>query len=288
MVEVVIITGATASGKSARALEYARTHNGVIINADALQQYADLPILSARPREYDGIGHELYGFLDPFATSDAKQWCTMAVQAVERAIANGQTPIIVGGTGMYLYSLIHGLSPMPDLPKPAPTSTETPLLYRQLQLVDPQWAGQIQPTDRQRIIRGLHVFHHTNRPLSDWHNEPPIAYLKYPYKMMHITCPPEQNRLNIQQRLERDFAQMQDEMLKFCQKYPNLPENTPIFRIIGAWNLWQLAHGRATSEQVKAEIYHLTCQYAKRQRTFLRNKLAIGNKKFYIGITERI
>lgn len=282
MAKVIIMTGATASGKSNQAIEHARAHNGVIINADALQQYTDLPILSARPLldnngEYAGIQHALYGILPPTAISDVKQWANDVVALVAQCHENDKTPIIVGGTGMYIYTLTHGLSPIPDMP-PAPHYPQTTAeLYRELLEIDPIWAQKNQPTDRQRIIRGLNVFHHTQKPLSEWHLLPPKPYLQPNYQLITIDCPAQQNRANIAHRLNRDFAKMQAEMLEFHQQNPNLTEKTPIFRILGAWQLWQWAGGKLNADECQKTIYTLTCQYAKRQRTFIRNKLQLGN-----------
>ncbi len=271
--KILIITGCTASGKSAFALEYAHKNNGVIINADALQQYQQLPILSAQPLDYQGISHELYGYLPPDAISNAHDWCKKAVDAINNAQKIGKNPIIVGGTGMYIKSLIAGLSPIPFVATNHDYTESTQQLYEKLFAIDKKWALSIMPQDRQRIIRGLNVFAATNKTLSDWHLVPKIPYITQEYDIKNIEMPTDILRTRIRQRLNQDFDNMVAEMAEFVKKFPNITENSPIMKIIGAKLLWQYHHQLRDLSNIQAEIFNQTCQYAKRQRTWFRHQL---------------
>src|SRR5438067_2700160 len=175
---VVIIAGPTASGKSALALELAAAFDGTIINADSLQIYRDLRILTARPDALATarVPHRLYGFLDAAERGSVGRWRESALAEIAAAHRAGRLPILVGGTGLYLSALQHGLAAIP--PIPPDIRAEAASMYRalggaaflgRLSALDPATASRLPPTDRQRLMRAWEVVRATGVPLGDWH-----------------------------------------------------------------------------------------------------------------------
>jgi tRNA dimethylallyltransferase len=183
--KVILIGGPTGSGKSAYASKLAQSHSGVILNADSLQVYRGLEILTAQPSLEDqrAIPHRLYGFLDPSESCSAGRWLSLVIPEIDAAHGNGQLPIVVGGTGLYLKTLLEGISAIPSIDldiRKKLQKRENP--YADLESVDPELASRLNPHDHQRIIRGLEVFYGTGKPLSFWQSQkptpPPYAFEK--------------------------------------------------------------------------------------------------------------
>ena len=181
----VLICGPTASGKSALALELAREFGGVVINADSMQVYAELRIITNRPTPADEASapHRLYGFRparEPYSTA---LWLADVRAALDEAGREGRLPIIVGGTGLYFKALTEGLSDIPDIPEEVRAryrllaQMEPPqALHAELARRDPLTAARLRPTDPQRIVRALEVLEATGRPLAEWQatKQPPL------------------------------------------------------------------------------------------------------------------
>ena len=170
---IALIAGPTASGKSALALHLAETANGVVINADASQVYADLRILSARPDEAEmaRAPHRLFGYRDAANACSAADWAEDAKAEIDAAHAAGQLPILVGGTGLYLRTLLYGIAPVPDIDpeiRSRVRSLPTHRAYFALTREDPEAAKRLAPQDTTRIARALEVIRSTGRTLSDW------------------------------------------------------------------------------------------------------------------------
>ena len=173
-----LIAGPTASGKSALALSLAKAlseqeQTGVIINADSMQVYADIPVLSAAPTEAEKeqCEHRLYGEWDGAEACSAAAWAQRAKVEIEHAHEAGKTPILVGGTGMYLKVLIEGIAPIPEidpLVREQVRALDTADAYASLQIEDPLRAAVLEPGDSQRIARALEVKRSTGVTLSDW------------------------------------------------------------------------------------------------------------------------
>ena len=172
-----LIAGPTASGKSALALEIARRERGTIINADAMQVYAGLPILTAQPSLEDRaeIPHELYEVFDPTERSSAGIWLVLAQEAIDRTVKAERTPIVVGGTGLYFKALLEGLAEIPSIPKDLRDAAQKlytelgPDAFRaELAKLDPASAEHIKPNDKQRLIRAYEVALHTGKPIGYW------------------------------------------------------------------------------------------------------------------------
>lgn len=175
--KIILVAGPTAAGKSALALDLARKTNGTIINADAMQIYDGLPILSAQPspEELAACPHELYGVLDPAEASSAGKWLELVRPVIQKIIDTGRTPILVGGTGLYFRALMGGLADIPPIPDGV--RAETQKLYDQIgeekfrKLLaerDPASAARIERNDRQRLIRAYEVVAHTEKSLGEW------------------------------------------------------------------------------------------------------------------------
>lgn len=170
---VVVIFGPTASGKSALAIEVAEKLGGEIINADSRQIYKGMPVMSACPsaEDYARVPHHLFEFLDPRERFSAGHWAEMAAEKIAEIQARGKLPVVVGGTGFYLRALMEGMSEIPEIPTVVEerfAEKSTSSLYADLLGFDPVLAQKLKPNDRQRILRAVTVFAHTQKTLSAW------------------------------------------------------------------------------------------------------------------------
>jgi hypothetical protein len=180
---VLVVAGPTASGKSALAARLARDFGGIVINADSMQVYRDLPILTAQPSAAAkaAVPHRLYGFLALDDVCSADRWATLARQEIGAAHDSGKLPILCGGTGLYLRALMHGFSPIPEVPAGVRQAARDLLeqigsvaLRERLAAGDPVSAARLHANDRQRIARAWEVLQATGRPISEWQALPPV------------------------------------------------------------------------------------------------------------------
>lgn len=280
---LVVIGGTTASGKSALALRLAERTGGVIVNADSMQLYGDLRVLTARPSPADEARapHRLYGVLDASRTGSAGDWLALVEPILAEGMADGRTLIVVGGTGLYLQSLLHGIAPVPDVPaairsriRAEAAGLPPPELHRRLAACDPAMAKLLRPSDPQRILRALEVMRATGRSLADWHAEPrrrvPLPERR---RCLALVPPPALVARRIAQRLDdmaRDGAL--DEVRRLLAR-ADVPAGSPVLRATGVPELRPVLEGRRDLAQGLAEVADRTRQYAKRQRTFLRHRL---------------
>jgi tRNA dimethylallyltransferase len=176
----ILLAGPTSSGKSALALRLAQAHGGVIINADSMQVYRDLRIITARPTpaEEATVPHRLYGHIDAAENYSVGRWCVDATAALADAARGGLRPILVGGTGLYFKALTQGLAAVPPVPAEVRAVVRRRLkdegiapLYEELRQRDPGTASRLMPADRSRITRALEVVLATGRSLTDWHHD---------------------------------------------------------------------------------------------------------------------
>ena len=280
---LVVIGGTTASGKSALALRLAERSGGVIVNADSMQLYGDLRVLTARPSPADEAiaPHRLYGVLDASRTGSAGDWLALVEPIIAEAMAGGRTLIVVGGTGLYLQSLLHGIAPVPDVPAAIRSRTRAEAaglppqeLHRRLAACDPAMAKLLRPSDPQRILRALEVMEATGRSLADWHTEPRrLVPLPERRRCLALVPPPALVARRVAQRLDdmaRDGAL--DEVRRLLAR-PDVPADSPVLRATGVPELRPVLEGRRDLAQGLAEAAERTRQYAKRQRTFLRHRL---------------
>ena len=176
----VLIAGATASGKSALALALAQELGGTVINADSMQVYRDLRVITARPSEAEDarVPHRLYGHVDAAENYSTGRWCADAAAAIAQARAAGRLPILVGGTGLYFKALTRGLARIPPIPsalraglRERARAEGAAALYAELAACDAESARRLMPGDRMRILRALEVVRATGRSLADWQRE---------------------------------------------------------------------------------------------------------------------
>ena len=277
MKSVVIITGPTASGKSARALAVARAANGVVINADAMQCYAPLPILSAQPSvaERVNIPHRLYGFLQPEENLNAARWAELADAEIAAAHRAGLLPILCGGSGLYLKALTSGMARVPDIDPAVRQNLQLRLtaeglaeLYSELSHVDAELAARLKPTDTQRILRGLEVFIGTGKKLSDWQFDEHHQPTEYDFKWEIILPPREQLYENINVRTHQMItAGVLDEVCGV-----DIPEFSTAYKTHGYREFKSHLRGDISLDDAIAATQQVTRNYAKRQFTWWRGQ----------------
>lgn len=278
----ILIAGPTASGKSALALALARTCGGTIINADSMQVYRELRILTARPTVHDeaAVPHRLYGHVGVADGYSAAHWLTDVQAAIADVRKDGRTPIIVGGTGLYFMALTQGLSPIPSIPEEIrrhwrQTGLQTPAaeLHLELRRRDPVTAERIRDSDRQRIVRALEVFEATGKPLAEWQDEPGTPVLEAgDYLGLVVDLP----RADLYTRADRRFgammkqgAQEEAERVRQMQLAPDLPA----MRALGLAPLIAHIEGAMTLDEAREQSCRDTRHYIKRQLTWLRRNM---------------
>lgn len=274
----LIIAGPTASGKSGLALAIAREFDGIIINADSMQVYRELSILTARPgpSELAAAPHRLYGVLPASERCSAGRWCDMARQAM--ADAPMKLAIVTGGTGLYLRALSSGLSPIPDIPPAVMREGVARLvrigaaaLHEELVERDPETAQRLNPGDSQRILRAWLVFEATGRTLADWQREPPVGD-RAPY--LTFLLMPERQSLYaaIDGRFRRMVEQGAIEEARAFLALA-LDPSLPAMKAVGVRELGRHLAGEITLEGAIAAAQQETRRYAKRQITWLRHQM---------------
>ena len=273
----MVIAGPTASGKSGLALALSRLVPSLIINMDASQVYRDLRILSARPSaaEEAEVPHRLFGCIDGAQTCSAADWATLAKTAIAEARAIGRLPVLVGGTGLYMRTVLDGIAPVPPIDAVIRARVRAlPLAqaYAELAERDLQSAGRLNANDTSRIARALEVALSTGRTLTDWQAERVGGIADAVTLVPIILLPP---RDWIRDRCDARFDQML-EMGAFGEVAALLARQLdpalPVMRAIGVAEITAIladpSSRPATIEQAKAA----TRQYAKRQYTWFRNQ----------------
>jgi tRNA dimethylallyltransferase len=280
MVGVVIIAGPTASGKSALALALAQHYRGTIVNADALQCYRDLRIMTARPgpAEEARAPHRLYGFLDAAERGSAARWRDLALAEIARSLADNRLPILVGGTGLYLRALLGGLAPVPDIPPVI--REEAAALYRrlggaafceELARLDPASATRFPPGDRTRLTRAYEVVRATGTPIGQWQARP-ISVAPYRFATV-LLMPP---RAGLYAACDARFAAMVaagglDEAAALLAR--GLAADLPAMKAVGLPELFHHLRGEIDLAAAIAAGQQATRRYAKRQFTWFRHQL---------------
>ncbi|HSZ11982.1 MAG TPA: tRNA (adenosine(37)-N6)-dimethylallyltransferase MiaA [Rhizomicrobium sp.] len=279
--DAVLIAGPTASGKSAAALMLAEELGGVIVNADSMQVYRELRILTARPSDPDmaRVPHALYGHVSVNERYSAGRYQREAAQAFADARKTGRIPIFTGGTGLYFGALTEGLAEIPPIPSHIREAAREKLtrdgvetFRAALAMRDAKSAAQILPTDTQRLLRAYEVFEATGRTLSDWQKESATPVLDGMNLARFVLDPP---RALLHERIALRFGKMMEEgALDEAQSVRGLNPSLPAAKILGLRELWALADGAMTREQASDRIVIATRQYAKRQLTWFRNRMA--------------
>jgi tRNA dimethylallyltransferase len=280
--KAVLIAGPTASGKSALALELAQETSGVVINADSMQVYRDLRIITARPTQEEEarVPHGLYGHVDAAVNFSAGAWLNDAAKALAGAQAQGRLPIFVGGTGLYFKALTTGLSTVPPIPPEVRDGVRSRLerngveaLHAELAQRDPPAAERLNVRDRTRIARALEVVEATGRSLLDWHREgqPPLLP-KDSFSALFLAPDRDQLYARIDARFDAMLgagALKEVERLAERQLDPLLPA----MKAHGVPALIRHLRGEIGLEKAAATCRADTRHYAKRQFTWFRHQL---------------
>jgi tRNA dimethylallyltransferase len=281
----LIVAGPTASGKSALAVAIAREFAGTVINADSMQVYRELSILTSRPGP-DALAaapHRLYGVLPASERCSAGRWRQMAVAAI--AAEPDRLPLVTGGTGLYLRALMEGLSPIPDLPDEVQREAAAKLeaigsacLHRELAEVDPVTAARLTPGDTQRILRAWSVHRATGRALSDWQGEKPMTEsgAPGPFLTLMLMPPREAVYAAIDARLVDMVAQGAMEEVRALMAL-GLDPRLPAVKAVGVRELGAVLRGEMALPEAIAAAQQETRRYAKRQFTWLRHQMPGAN-----------
>jgi tRNA dimethylallyltransferase len=277
---VLVIAGPTASGKSALSLELAELCGGTIINADSLQIYRDLQILTARPDQtaQARVPHRLYGFLDAGERGSAALWRTLALDEIAEAISAGRLPILVGGTGLYLRAIEKGLAPVPVIP--LEIRQEAIELHRalggdafreKLATLDPAAAERLFPGDKQRLIRAFEVVRATKVPIGTWQRQSKSAPA---YRFGTILLAPP--REGLYAACNARFLQMVEagalaEAKALAAR--RLDPSLPAMKAVGLPELLAYLRGDIQLDAAIAAAQRATRRYAKRQMTWFRHQI---------------
>src|SRR5512144_1932745 len=293
---VLIVGGPTGSGKSPLALDAAEAFGGVIINADSMQVYRELRILTARPSPSHEarVPHRLFGVLPAAERCSVGRWLGLAWGEIEDAWSAGRLPIVVGGTGLYLKALLAGLAEVP--PVSAQIRAEAEALYaeiggeafrRELARLDPQAASRLPAADRQRLLRAYEVARATGRPLQDWQRRR-VAVPAAVGRFATIALTPARPQLyaTLDARFDRMLAEGAiDEVSALVSL--DLDAGLPAMKAVGVRELGVYLCGHTTLDQATAATKRATRRFAKRQFTWLRHQLRadfVANEQY----SERI
>jgi tRNA dimethylallyltransferase len=276
--KLALIAGPTASGKSALALALAERHRGTVINADSAQVYRDLRVLSARPGEAEEarVPHRLFGTIDGAESCSAARWAGDARAAIAEAHEEGRLPILVGGTGLYLRTLLDGIAPVPAIDPAVRTEVRAlPVAeaHALLRESDPAAAARLAPGDTTRIARALEVVRSTGRPLAAWQAERTGGIADSVTLLPMILLP---DRDWLVERCDRRLAAMFEEgaigEVERLLARRDLPADAPVRRAIGVPEIGAMLAGEIDSDAALERARLATRQYAKRQYTWFRNQ----------------
>lgn len=280
--------GPTASGKSDAALCIAQSlqkqnQNSVIINADSQQMYRELAILSARPtaQEESQVPHKLYGSLNATDTCSAGSWLALARMEIDWALAQNHTPIVVGGTGLYINALLKGIAAIPEIDPAVKQQARSDMTamghdayYERLCAVDPVLGAKLRPSDTQRLVRAYEVWLGTGKALSWWQARkviPPYPQALFTLYVMDMDRQQLYARCN--QRFERMMEQGAVQEVQYLLSL-NLSMDYPIMKSVGVRELSAFIRAEISKEAAIAAAQQATRNYAKRQLTWFRHQLS--------------
>ncbi len=278
---VVVIGGPTASGKSGLAIDIAKAYNGEVINADSMQIYRGLPVLSAVPslEERQGIPHHLYEIYEPSVNGTVVDWLNLAVAKIREVWARGKLPVVVGGTGMYLDNLVNGTTPIPEPDEKIRQQIlslqrrmNVDEFYERLRQVDAAGAAMLNPNDTTRVRRAYEIFEQTGISIAEWYQKPMVKKLPEA-NFITIKLVPSAEVLDERCYLRFDkmiAAGAVDEVRRLLQL--GLDEKLPAMKMLGVPELANYVRGKCSLDKSVEEAKLHTRQYAKRQRTWFRNK----------------
>ncbi len=271
--QIVIISGATCTGKSKFALEFALKNNGAIVNGDALQVYGDLKILSAQPsiKDQESVDHHLYSFLDFKQKCSVAFWLEIVKNVIEQIWQENKLPIVVGGTGLYISKLIDGINIIPEISLQAKYQAEQ--FFLDLGIVEFQKKyGEGKIMDKQRLIRACEILLSTQKPISYWQSLRPQKIFP-DAKFTHVNLNLERNI--IYQNCDQRFLKMLkngaiEEVENFLKK--NNDDNLPISKTLGYIEIKNYLLEKISHQEMQKIIQQKTRNYAKRQLTWFRHQ----------------
>jgi len=288
----LLIAGPTAAGKTALSLAAAERLDGEIINADSMQVYDGLPLITAQPdaAERARAPHHLFGAIDPAVRYSVGQWTSDVLALISDCRSRGKRPILVGGTGLYFNALTRGLAPVPEIGEDARTRAASVLaddglsgLRGEALRLDPVAANRVEAADRQRLLRIVEVAYETGKPLSEFQADtvPPLSSAEW----QGIVIEPDRDALY--QRIDQRFEQMLeagalDEIAAFMRRHidPDLPAS----KALGVPQLVAHLRGELALDEAVELAKRDSRRYAKRQGTWFRNQAASWSR---IGTLDR-
>ena len=292
--KIILIYGPTASGKSEFAVKLAKKINGEVINADSMQIYKELKILSARPskKDYKSIKHHLYGFQSVKKNFSTGDWLKKVNQKILDIKKRKKTPILVGGTGLYFKALVEGLVKIPNIPikfrekiRSLHKKLGTKKFYLRLIKIDPLSKIKINPSDTQRAIRAYEIKLFTKKSMYDWFKETNSVYEQNSFYKIYINFPRNELIIRINDRVQKMIKKGAIlEVKKFLKL--KVPKNKSANKAIGIDEIKQYLNKKFQISQVIEKISIKTRQYAKRQNTWSRGKMQNWNKINFDNLDE--
>ena len=280
--KIVLISGPTASGKSEFAIKLAKKINGEIVNADSMQVYKELQILSARPKikDYQNIKHHLYGFHSVKKNFSVGDWLKLSKKKITEIQNRKKVPILVGGTGLYFKSLTDGLIKIPDIPirirnkiRLLNKKIGQEKFYKKLMTLDKKSKNKIDPNDIQRSIRAYEVKYHTKKSLVDWYKNTKSIYDKDNFFKIYIDYPREKL---VERIYARSKKMIKDGAVNEVQKFLKLKvkKDKTATKAIGINEIANYLDQKADLDEIITKIAIKTRQYAKRQSTWSRGNMS--------------
>jgi tRNA dimethylallyltransferase len=279
--KIILISGPTASGKSNFSIKLAKKINGEIINADSMQVYKELKILSARPntKDYQKIKHHLYGFHSVKKNFSTGDWLKISIKKIKEIRKRNKTPIFVGGTGLYFKALTDGLVSIPNIPIRFRSKIRTlhknigqKKFYQKLIKLDPYSKDMINPTDTQRSIRAYEVKQFTKKSLHNWFENTKSSFDKDDFFKIYIDYPREELIQRISKRAEQMIEMgAVNEVKKFLKL--KVRKDKSVNKAIGIHEIKEYLEKREDMSDVIEKISIKTRQYAKRQSTWARGNM---------------
>lgn len=278
-IPVICLAGPTGCGKTGLAVKMARQIGAEIMNADSRQVYRDFPIITAQPskEEQEGIPHHLFGFLESSEKISSGQWSMTAREKAAEILARGNIPLLVGGTGFYFQTLLHGIAHIPPVPQAVSLElarrlqNEGPnILFAELETIDPSYAARIHPNDSQRVARALEVFKATGKTFSWWHeNSMEAAPCHGPLIVIDANLsslePALLHRIDLMLA-----AGAMEEARKALEKCSS--KNAPAWNGIGCAELRSFLENETSLEECKNQWFRNTRAYARRQLTWFHGR----------------
>ena len=284
--KIILISGPTASGKSNFAVKIANKINGEIINADSMQVYKQLKILTARPNkeEQKNIKHHLYGVVDVNKSFSTGQWLKLTIKKIKEIRKRKKTPILVGGTGLYFQSIINGLVKIPNIPLKLRNKVRfiqkkegQKKFYKKLLKLDKKVKGKFDSNDTQRSIRAFEIKLYTKVSMYDWLNKTKPVFNENEFLKLYIDF----NRQELIKRISlRTVKMLQKGAIEEVKKLSikKIKKNFSVNKVIGVNELRQYLKKQMTLDEVRKLISIRTRQYAKRQATWARSRMLSWNK----------